>query len=374
LPKPIDRFHHLARRALFAAALAAVALLGPAGGTPSASAQQFRGVWVNAWGKGIKTPEQVDQLVKLAAEGGLNAILVQVRKRADAYYNSSLEPKAQEIAPEFDPLACVIEKAHAKGIQVHAWFVVYPAASASQAALPTGHVLLSHPDWVTANAKGIPMQAGSGEGVYLDPGLPEVQDYIVSVARDLVSRYAVDGLHLDYIRYPGRNWGYNPESVRRFEEETGHTPSGDPVDWDNWRRGQVTQLVARIRNAISEARPGVKLSAAVFADQNDAFKNRLQDWGAWVRNGLVDFVVPMNYATSRALFASRSKAAYTRNPRASVFMGVGGGNKPSSTVLAQVRLLQALGVPGIVIYHYAGADEAFWRNLGSTVFRSAKGG
>jgi len=329
-------------------------------------------MWVNAWGRGLKSPEQVRELVSTARSAGINALLVQVRKRGDAYYNSSLEPRASELPDGFDPLQEVIDQAHQRGIEVHAWFVVYPAASGAEAVLPAGHVLESHPEWVTCSADGTRMARGEGEGLYLDPGLPDVQEHIVGVARDLVSRYDLDGLHLDYIRYPDRRWGYQPESVRRFMEETGGDPWKDPSGWDNWRRGQVTALVARIRHEVMAVRPGAKLSAAVFADPSDAFRNRLQDWEGWLRNGLVDFVVPMNYAVSRSLFASRSKQAYTRNARDRVYMGVGIWNKPASSAIAQMKLLKDLHVPGIVIYHYSAADKTFWRKVGMQVFGGSR--
>lgn len=348
---------------LSAAAVALLLTSGAYGAGP-----RFRGLWVNAWGKGLKSPQQVRELVSAAGSAGVNALLVQVRRRGDAYYSSAIEPRAVELPDGFDPLQEVIEQAHRRAIQVHAWFVAYPAASGIEVCLPAGHVLESHPDWVTCSADGRRMGSGEGEGLYLDPGLPEVQEHITSVVRDLVSRYDVDGLHLDYIRYPSRWWGYHPESVRRFIEETGADPWKDPVEWDNWRRAQVTSLVARIRREAVAVRPGVKVSAAVFADPSDAFKNRLQDWEGWLRSGLVDFVVPMNYAVSRSLFASRSKQAYARNARDKVYMGVGVWNKPASSAIAQMKLLKALRVPGIVIYHYSAVDKQFWRKVGEQVF------
>jgi uncharacterized lipoprotein YddW (UPF0748 family) len=329
-------------------------------------ALQFRGVWVNAWGRGFKSPDEIDKLVETAASAGLNALLVQVRKRADAYYNSSIEPRASEIPEGFDPLAELIPKAHRLGLEVHAWLVVYPAATGAEKSLPDGHILRQHPEWLTRDADGNAMRRGDGEGLFLDPGLPEVQDYIVSVAVELASRYDVDGIHLDYIRYPSRRWGYHPESVRRFTEETGCTPGENPVAWDNWRRQQVTLLVARLKREITKVRPGVKLSAAVFADQSDAFKNRLQDWQTWLQHGWVDFVVPMNYVSNRSLFASRSRQAYSRSRN--VYMGVGVWNKPSDVAVSQLEFLKSMGVPGFVIYHYAAADEAFWKALKAKVF------
>jgi uncharacterized lipoprotein YddW (UPF0748 family) len=342
-------------------------------GAPVAAAAptvQFRGLWVNAWGKGIKTPEEAEKLVETAKSANFNALLVQVRKRGDVYYASDIEPRASDIAPGFDPLAFLLEKAHAAGIQVHAWVVVYPAWSDTKHTPPQGHVLRLHPDWATYNKNGRRMNLHDGdEGVFLDPGLPEVRDYLAGVAAELVRKYPVDGLHLDYIRYPGRQWGYNPEAVRRFKTETGHTPSGAPKIWDQWRRDQVTALVAKISQEIEEIRPATRLSAAVFPTPQDSYVYRLQDWDKWTREGLVDFVAPMNYATTRTRFASRSAALMSRGKSRPVYMGVGGGNKSEEAVLNQMQLLQKSGAPGIVLYHYDGNSPHFWKALKNRLFR-----
>jgi uncharacterized lipoprotein YddW (UPF0748 family) len=326
-------------------------------------------LWVNAWSDGIKTPGQVDQLVKTAHNAHLNALLVQVRKRGDVYYFSDIEPRASDIAPDFDPLALLLEKAHAAGIQVHAWIVVFPAWSDRRHAPPEGHVLALHPDWATVNKNGHRMTRNDGdEGVFLDPGVPEVQDYLLSVTHELIAKYPVDGLHLDYIRYPGRQWGYHPTAVARFKAETGRTPSGSPKQWDQWRRDQVTNLVSRISRDVQATRPSVELSAAVFPAPSESYVARLQDWEKWMKLDLVDFVAPMNYATSRSRFASRSAALMSRGRTRPVYMGVGGGNKSEAAVLSQMKLLQSRGAPGIILYHYAGNSPQFWKSLGSRLF------
>jgi uncharacterized lipoprotein YddW (UPF0748 family) len=327
-------------------------------------------MWVTAWGKGLKSPAQIDTMLRAAKTAHLNALLVQVRKRGDTYYHSDIEPMAADVMPGFDPLSYLLEKAHADGIQVHAWVVTFPAWSDHRFAPPAGHVLRLHPDWATYHKDGHRMSLRDGdEGIFLDPGIPEVQEYLVRVMRELVEKYPVDGLHLDYIRYPGRQWGYNPVSVRRFKDETGLTPSGSPAAWDRWRRDQVTHLVARINQAVNAVRPAAKLSAAVFPVPYESYNLRLQDWDKWVRQGLVDFVAPMNYATSPMRFASRSAALMSRGGTRPVYMGVGGGNKSEAAVLKQMQLLQAKGAPGIILYHYDGNSPQFWQNLGSRLYR-----
>ncbi len=362
------------RPRLFAALLALPLCLGFSGISRHAQAAvarpQFRGMWVTAWGRGLKSPAEVDNLIRAAKTAHLNALLAQVRKRGDTYYTSAIEPKATDVTPGFDPLAYLLEKAHANGIQVHAWVVVFPAWSDRKNPLPAGHVLRNHPDWATYHKDGHRMSLKDGdEGIFLDPGRLDVQEYLVSVLHDLVATYPVDGLHLDYIRYPGRQWGYNPVAVRRFKDETGLTPTGSPAAWDQWRRDQVTALVAQIAQDVEATRPAARVSAAVFPDPSESYNVRLQDWDQWTRMGLVDFVAPMNYATTRSRFASRSAALLSRGKHRPVYMGVGGGNKSEAAVLNQMSLLERNGVPGIILYHYDGNTPQFWKSIGSRLFQ-----
>lgn len=347
--------------------IAMASLFGWLAAPPGNAAQnhQFRGMWVNAWSHGLKSEAEIDHMIAAAREANINALLVEVRRRADALYHSSLEPMESDVPPGFDPLATVIRKAHAAGIEVHAWMVMMPATSAKQEPLPPGNVYRQHPDWATWSASGAPMHYGQEEGIFLDPGVPAVQDYLVAVARDLVTHYAVDGLHLDYIRYPGRKYGYNPVSVRRFKDETGHTPSGAPELWSQWRRQQVDNLVRRISEMANAVRPGIQMSAAVFPDQDESYNYKLQDWGLWLRRGWIDFVVPMNYTSRPALFASRS-GSLLRRGGSRVYMGVYTGSRAGT--LAEMSKLQKWGVNGMVLYHYAGAAPSLWQQLRSRIF------
>lgn len=322
-----------------------------------ASASAFRGLWVSAWESGIKTPEQVDRLVQRARDAGLTDLIVQVRKRSDAYYDSDLVPKAVDVPAEFDPLDDLLRKAHAEGIKVHAWLVMLLAHTPRRDRPPhPDSVLALNPDWVTFSAAGRRMGAGEAEGLYLDPGLPEVQRHLVAVAKDLVERYAVDGVNLDYIRYPSRRWGYHPRAVWRYRRETGKTTTKHRQAWDQWRRDQVSEIVQRVYQAVKGARPEVQVSADVWASLSEARGNRLQDWEHWLRKGWVDFVAPMNYTADRTLFATRSAAIYKRNGTRRVHMGV--IDSPHTLAMADKAL--SLGGSGLVFYHYAGLRQEFW--------------
>lgn len=174
--------------------------------TPVWSTTEFRGLCVDAFNPGFKSHEQVTQTVNAAREGNFNAIIVQVRKRGDAYYNSHFEPKALDMAADYDPLAAIVSQAHAAGLQVHAWISVYEVKYENKwANTPAGNVAETHPEWLTASRDGT--KSVNNGRVCLDPGVPGVQDHIVSVIADIAANYAVDGIHLEGARYWGRDSG-----------------------------------------------------------------------------------------------------------------------------------------------------------------------
>jgi len=276
----------------------------PASPSPSPSPivydpPQYRALWVDAFHDGMKSPAQVEKLVADAHRANLNALIVQVRKAGDAYFNRSDEPRATDITgpPDFDPLAYVIKLAHAAvpRIEVHAWLNTFFAGESSQ-------VYLRHGD-----AWGNRADDGSTSG-YLDPGVPEVQTYTHKVFMDVAQNYDVDGLHMDFVRYPGLGWGYTPESLSLYALETGTqgVPWSGDERWQSWRRARVTGFVRDLHDDLKREHPNVKLSGALIcfgggpltpADwpRTSAYSSVFQDWKDWLSKGYLDFGVPMNY-------------------------------------------------------------------------------
>ena len=277
-----------------------------------ARGDELRGAWVTAWNPGFFTPAEADATIKAAKDANLNALFVQVRKAADAYYNSTLEPHAADFAPDFDPLAYIIDKAQAEGIQVHAWLNVYRVWKDEEMPSDPNHLVNRHPDWLNKTASGA---VRASEGIYVDPGVPEARDHFASVVAEVASRYDVDGIHLDYIRYPGREWGYSDAALSRYYAQAGSTtrPKPDDPKWLRWRRDQVTEMVKMVRERVRAAKPNVRLSAATIAwgDRPASFyasspyAKVCQDWRSWLANGLLDANVPMNYKVETSSNAAR---------------------------------------------------------------------
>jgi len=266
-------------------------------------AGEVRGAWVSAWNKGYLTREEADATIAAAKKAKLNTLFIQARKTADAYYDSKIEPRGSNLAADdYDPLAYVIEKAHAQGIKVHAWINVCRVWRGRAMPDDPNHLVNKHPDWLNEDSAG---SARATDGMFIDPAVPEARDYVVSVVKDIAERYDVDGIHLDYIRYPGKDWGYSEIALQRYFKQMGQTkkPAGDNPMWSNWRRTQVTELLTQIRKAVKDARPKARLTAATITwkDCEQSFpatcpyKLVYQDWRGWLADGLLDASVPMNY-------------------------------------------------------------------------------
>jgi uncharacterized lipoprotein YddW (UPF0748 family) len=263
-------------------------------------APQYRALWVDAFHDGIKSPAQVEKLVADAHRANINALIVQVRPRGDSYFNISDEPRATDIQgpADFDPLAFVIRLAHAATprIEVHAWlntfFVGY-----------TSDVYKQHHDWFNRDVNGT-------KSAYLDPGVPEVQAYTHQVFMDVARNYDVDGLHMDFVRYFGVEWGYSAKAIAQYKLDTKITtiPAPEDESFKSWRRAQVTNFVRDLHADLKRLKPNVKLSGALICFGSGpassssadwagtaAYSSVFQDWRTWLIKGYVDFGVPMNY-------------------------------------------------------------------------------
>ena len=327
---------------------------------------QYRALWVDAFHDGMKSPLQVEKLVADAHRGNLNALVVQVRKRGDAYFNLADEPRATDIQgpPGFDPLAYVIQLAHASTprIEVHAWLNTFFTGDSG--------FVYSHYNKQWGNLSNTGTKSG-----FLDPGVPDVLAYTHKIFMDVAINYDVDGLHMDYVRYPGPEWGYNPTAVALYMQQTGATTTPAPEDeaWKAWRRGRVTAFVRDLHSDLKLQKPNVKLSGALIAfgggpasaadwPLTSAYGSVFQDWYGWLANRYLDFGVPMNYdsewdSLEQAWF--RNWLDFEKNSGFGnrILTGVGGFMNYPEDTLTQIRRALAPNAQGnrllgIAIYSY----------------------
>jgi uncharacterized lipoprotein YddW (UPF0748 family) len=282
---------------------------------------EIRAIWVDAFHDGIKTQAQVDKLVADCKRANINTLIVQVRRRGDAYYNISTEPRTEDpgLTPGFDALQYLIEKAHANQLEVHAWLNTLVAWYKTTPPQDPNHVWNLHgpnavgeENWVSYYRKyDSTAKTWSNEicsSYYLDPGNPDALDYTAEVYLNVVRNYDVDGIHLDYSRYCDKNYGYNLTSVARFNTCNGTTGLPLPNDpkWLEWRREQTANLMRKIYLKAIAIKPRLKVSSAVIAwgagpvaegdwVYSSAYSDLGQDWRSWVEQGIIDLAFPMNY-------------------------------------------------------------------------------
>ncbi|HYS36001.1 MAG TPA: family 10 glycosylhydrolase, partial [Pseudonocardiaceae bacterium] len=214
---------------------------------------------------GMLTQTQIDQLVADVKAANMNAIVAQVVRRGDCFCNRAAVPRTDQpgLAPfPFDPLQTLIDKAHAQGIEVHAWVIAtafWRSGGTPATPLSPAHAFNQHgpsttgyANWVMSRDDGL---LQSNTDWLVDPGHPDAAQWIVDTATSIVANYAVDGINLDRIRYPDGNsqvgvptWGYNPVAVARFQQATGRTdrPVASDPQWAQWRRDQITNIVRKV--------------------------------------------------------------------------------------------------------------------------------
>src|SRR5215471_151744 len=232
-------------------------------------AQQFRAAWADVFHVGMQNSAQVDNMVNTLAAGHYNAVIVQVVAYMDnasashgAYYKSSILPWSGYTTSGFDPLAYLITKAHANNIEVHAWLGGSGGGPyrASSVWPPAGNTTLSaHPEWFMvpqANSEGNAVVTLDGSCL-LDMGSPDAQEYIVSIVRELVTNYQIDGINWDdEINSAGYNQGYGfpaysqanyaKSGLARYRTNTGYsgTPTATDSAFGDYRRRFKNELMA----------------------------------------------------------------------------------------------------------------------------------
>ncbi len=358
----------------------------------SSAEGELRGVWIVR--TALVSPEAVDKVVDDAASAGLNALFVQVRGRGDSFYRSSLAPRSpllERQPKEFDPLRRLLARARMRRLSVHAGVTVLLAAHFGQP-LPRGHVLEKHPEWamvpksaataalVAHGARRLELALHAGrnegdvEGYYLSPSVPGVASHLEAVVRELVRAYPVDGLHFDFIRYPGPTFDYSQAALEGFRRSAGSSdliagPSQHPVAWDAWRRAVLTGLTTRLADAARRERPGLVLSAAVAPDEAQAVNNKFQDWPAWVKAGVVAALCPMTYTADSRLFTQQLEAMRERNGAGHpMWAGIGAYRLDLAGVVEKVTLARRAGAQGVVLFSHESLAPEDLRQLGQQVF------
>lgn len=236
---------------------------------------------------------ELDRILDRLQETHINMVFLQTRIRGDVIYPSQIEPRSEYVKSvyatvDYDPLSYAVEACHQRGIECHAWFVVYPMGSEAMNKKSSRTFAALNYRYLLKTVK---------REMYLNPGNPQTDAYILSLIKEIVSSYDIDGIHLDYIRYP--------ESSAEFPDRDTYLLYGNGQNKDDWRRENINRLVYAVYDTIKSLKPWVQVSSSVVGMYKDiqgtnrrhwtAYASVFQDPVDWLSKGKHDFIVPMTY-------------------------------------------------------------------------------
>jgi len=384
-------------------------ILITAGASLPAQSSEVRAMWVQR--ASLTSPTSVLSVVEMAAAAGFNTLIVQVRGRGDAYYRSEREPRALALAQQpasFDPLELMVARAHRAGLKVHAWININLISEA----VPTQsekHVVYAHPEWLMVPrplaaelasmdpkrpeflqrlSDYAKARSDRVEGLFLSPLNEDAVAHTVRVVGDIASRYELDGIHLDYIRFPNDEFDYSAEALSEFRADVREDLSRSerrnyderardrslfytemfPQRWQQFRRDRLTAMVTTIRSTVKNRRPGAMLTAAVFPDAADAANRRFQDWGGWLERGLLDAICPMAYTTDPAVFRAQISNVERLAARHPVWAGIGAWQLSPASTADNIRTARQLGAEGVILFSYDNLNSQYVEAVSNAVF------
>ena len=270
---------------------------------------EMRGVWISSvynmdWPQTknnitAQKKEYTDLLDKLKSVG-MNTVIVQIRPKSDALYKSSINPWSEYLTgtqgkdPGYDPLVFLIDEAHKRGMEFHAWLNPYriTTSGTDTSKLASNNPAVLHPDWVVKHS------ISNGEALIYNPGLPEVRQYIVDTVKEIVTNYNVDGIHFDDYFYRSG-----------IDDDKAYKMYGNGMSKDDWRRENVNTLLQEVKSCIKSIKPNVKFGVSpsgIWKNKSsdstgsdtrgkESYYSDYADTRTWIKRNLVDYITPQIY-------------------------------------------------------------------------------
>lgn len=248
-----------------------------------------------------KQKEELVEILDKLKEANFNTVLFQARTRGDVLYKSDIEPYNSILTgksgkdPGYDPLAFAIEECHKRGMECHAWMVTIPLGGRK-------HVASLGKQSVTRRQPKICVPYK--REYFLNPGNPKTKEYLMSLVKEVVERYDVDGVHFDYLRYPERAF--------RFPDSYDYRKYGNGRSLDQWRRDNITEILRYIYKGVKQLKPWVKVSTCPVGKYRDTSRYSSKGWNAfhvvhqdvqgWLGEGIQDQIYPMMYFRGNAFY------------------------------------------------------------------------
>jgi uncharacterized lipoprotein YddW (UPF0748 family) len=309
--------------------------------------------WPKSHDKVVQQQEIINILDKLK-EANFNTVMLQVRARGDLIYPSSFEPWAKVLTgqlggdPEYDPLKFIIDEAHKRGIEIHAWMNVYKVyGKGYPVETKPEHVIIRYPN----------LCSEYHNEWWMDPGNPQTQNYLLKIFMEMVRNYDIDGIHLDYLRYPNRD----------FNDNVTYAEFGKGENKSDWRRNNITRFVEALYDSIQSVKPMIKLGCAPIGIYKntiefkgwEGYYDTYQDPVKWINDKKMDYISPQTYwSIGVAPHFSYVVKDWKRiidgrsiYPGIALYkMGEYSSGWPPNEILAQVDVLRSLDIKGEVFF------------------------
>jgi uncharacterized lipoprotein YddW (UPF0748 family) len=316
---------------------------------PSRSGE-LRGAWIHSaygiadWGW--------ERTIKVLADNGFNAVFPNMCWGAVADYPSAVLPVHPDVATKGDQLQQCLDACRKYGIELHVWRVNWNMGQRTPAAVRQQFT----------DAGRVQVTDKGESSLFLAPHLEANQQLEREAMLEIVRKYPVDGIHFDYIRYPGEQCDFSSSARDAFTQWSGSAVAKWPDDcrpggilrepYNRWRREQISRLVQSVSTGAHGLRPDIRVSAAVFGSWEGARESIAQDAVEWIDKGWLDFVCPMNYTTSDTYLASLLQQQLTAiGARVPLYCGIGAWEHPSAARTAgQIDLARRLGASGFVCF------------------------
>jgi len=334
----------------------------------------LRGVWVRPVASLDSAKIQIDNIAK----AGFNAIYLETFYHGFTIYPNSRYVPIRPEMNETDYLRFYIEEAHKRGIEVHAWIEVFywEVDTKDYPQFPKTPLFTKHPSWRLIMRNGKTSEKDEKAHIFANPANPEVQKFLAAYVKEMLTKYPLDGINLDYVRYPigFQDGGYDSATLKAFQKIHKYDPRSVAINskdakWQKWveyREEQVLKTVALIKKARDNARPKAVLSAAIFpgpAEARYTLDSHFQNWREMMKRDLLDTIIPMSYAYGISGIEKEVDNVLVAVPKGSKVkvepvlaiqkLGAdqyaGTGHPP---VIEQQELMTRKGIPGFSIFCY----------------------
>ncbi|MEH1770000.1 MAG: family 10 glycosylhydrolase [Nostoc sp.] len=333
---------------------------------------EIRAVWLDR-GTIVRAGNKAGlaQVFDRLAQAGINTVFFETVNAGYTIYPSQVAKEQNPLIHGWNPLEEAVKLAHERDMELHAWVWTFAAGNQHHNEILNlnpnypGPVLAAHPDWANYDNLGNMIPVGQTKP-FFDPANPEVRQYLLKLFEEIVTKYNVDGLQLDYIRYPfqdpsaGRTYGYGKAARAQFQQLTGVDPvtiSPSQADlWQKWtkfRTEQVDSFVAQVSEQLRKKQPNLILSVAVFPlPEQERIQKIQQNWETWARRGDVDLIVPMTYALDTSRFQRLAQPWIASKQLGATLLvpGIRLLSLPTIGAFDQLQLVRDLPVSGYALF------------------------